>query len=65
MEVAVTTDHDVWSRYTIRPGVFPRINFLGPRRYVPTRGDGLGNYRVWVEFWCRLSFYDCVDGLDG
>jgi hypothetical protein len=24
----------------------------------------LGNYRVWVEFWCRLSFYDCVDGLD-
>jgi hypothetical protein len=32
--------------------------------YSATRRDGLGNDRVWVEFWCRLSIYDCVDGLD-
>jgi hypothetical protein len=50
----------------LRIVVTPSVKGTPPRR----RGPGLhsqmtlGNYRVWVEFWCRLSFYDCVDGLD-
>ena len=31
----------------------------------PSDLDGLGNYRVWVQFWCGLCLYDCVDRLDG